>query len=253
MARERRQTQSDQPTEKSRRSTSTTVSAEDKKKRQREWYAKKNYSAVRIREKSRVQAAEKRAAIKAKRRKLDKPRTRQRKLTSDEFIASVALTQMREELPAVQRGTVSQTDSTINAPQPDARGFTIGAPLTSAEMAIDQEIEDLLEQGGEAQPSESESSSEDEDEDPDVGVGGVSATGGVAITKDNVCEMSGSQIQMRMQELKAQRQRRLRLPTPTPNSPSPEPEGPLPSFYEKLWRTVAKRAHTGASDTSSLV
>jgi hypothetical protein len=42
----------------------------------------------------------------------------------------------------------------------------------------------LLEQGGEAQLSESESESEDEDEDLDVGVGGVSATGGVAITKD---------------------------------------------------------------------
>ncbi|KAJ7828191.1 hypothetical protein B0H13DRAFT_1917193 [Mycena leptocephala] len=235
MARERRQTQSEEPTEKRHRSASTGVSAEDKKQRQREWYAKKDYSAVRIREKSRVQAAEKRAAIKAKRRKSDKPRTRQRKFTSDELIASAALTQMREqkELPAAQRGAVSQTD-TVDTPHPNAGGFTT--------------IQDLLEQGAEAQPSEPESSSEDED--LDVGVGVSATSDGVAITKDNISAMSGSEIRIRVQELKAKRRRRLRLPTPTSNSPSPEPEGPLPSFYEKLWRTVAKKAHP---DTSSLV
>ncbi|KAJ7914614.1 hypothetical protein B0H13DRAFT_1872866 [Mycena leptocephala] len=263
MAQKRRQPQNEEITEKCHRSTSTKVSAEDKKKRQREWYAK---NAVRIREKSRVQVAEKRAAIKAKRRKSDKPRTSQRKLTSDELIASVALTQMREqqELPAVRRGMVPQTDNTVDAPQPVASDFPIAAPLTSAEAAVDKEIEDLLEQGAEAPPLESESSSEDED--LDIGVGGVSATsGGVAITVDKYASnlmrrrsvieglssilISGSQLRIRAQELRAKRRRRLRLPTPTSISPSPEPEGRLPSFYEKLWRTVEKRV----GNTSSLV
>ncbi|KAJ7824142.1 hypothetical protein B0H13DRAFT_2375683 [Mycena leptocephala] len=193
MARKRRQPQNEEITEKCHRSTSTKVSAEDKKKRQREWYAK---NAVRIREKSRVQVAEKRAAIKAKRRKSDKPRTSQRKLTSDELIASVALTQMREqqELPAVRRGMVPQTDNTVDAPQPVASDFptyVLFAVKTEQALkrcnkqccssykcraAVDKEIEDLLEQGAEAPPLESESSSEDED--LDIGVGGVSATSG---------------------------------------------------------------------------
>ncbi|KAJ7731405.1 hypothetical protein B0H16DRAFT_1696726 [Mycena metata] len=221
---------------RTRDSGSPKKTASEKKRLAAAAYYAKNADA--IRERRRVQMAEKRAAIKAKRRRSDKPRAKKSKtnphseqagghtvdtLSAAEREASETLASMRHSRPF----------------QPEHREVDM-APVTTPTHA--RTLSPCYDYFGAAY-RESGNLSSDEESDYEVGVRSISE---VARHQDRESFAYHSSREL---EFGGERSRRLRFETPEQSrSPSPAPGGPqqrMPSFYEKLDQHM-RRDHNGA-------
>ncbi|KAJ6505091.1 hypothetical protein C8R45DRAFT_923392 [Mycena sanguinolenta] len=191
--------------------------AEARKQQRKEYYAR---NAERLREKSRAKMAEKRMAIKANHRKSDTKRPP--KLTRAELAASQALAQMLKDKVTTMQSLQNSNNARDNI-------------ASESEAAVDKEIADLVDRG-KYNKSLLEDSNSDADDSPSATVrADVFRSRSEHIIRYKSPAQSRPVIQMdgnRRKSLKG------RLPTPMANSPSPEPEGPLPSLYEKLYRST---------------
>ncbi|KAJ6629016.1 hypothetical protein B0H10DRAFT_2208942 [Mycena sp. CBHHK59/15] len=213
-------------------------------------------NAAAIREKHRIQMAEKRAAIKARRRKSDRPAN----LTGAELVASRALAQMLERRRAASPLPPSSPPPVPSEEEDEQSDDISPAPFTAREHAIMcakldrgwKEQLAIMEEKGEPYVEEEEEEDapaawqerDDGEEEPLASVRGVSEMSDhqrCAPPATGVPEMSGNQSRAKLQR------RSLRLPTPTSRSSSPEVQGKLPSFYEKLWAAVGSGGGTDSS------
>ncbi|KAJ6493966.1 hypothetical protein C8R47DRAFT_1069919 [Mycena vitilis] len=172
--------------------------------------------------------AEKRAAIKANRRKSDRPRPLQSMLAASEEVASQALATMLKRKTAQQQclnhvqvlpGT---SDSSVGSDPPDADGE--GGQWRRRWWYINSEVSPMLKK----EKADIDEASSDELELRSARY--VLELRGRVETYDN----SARALIRVLKDRRAARIQKLRLPTPVSNSPSPEPEGPLPNLLEKL-------------------
>ncbi|KAK7022223.1 hypothetical protein R3P38DRAFT_2780284 [Favolaschia claudopus] len=190
------------------------ATAEAKKERRRQYYAR---DAEKIRQKNRIQIAQKRAIAKMKcsKSKPSRAETPQGpELTPAELAATETLAQMQAERAAQELGF---HDPRGNSPTSRSR----------EEIDIDEEISALWEEGERLCPSDSD------DEEGTVDLGEGAKTG------------------RNRDSLRARQRRRLLLVqtlgpkcssrhTPSPDPPSPIPKQRLPSLYDKLFNTRQK-------------
>ncbi|KAK7013046.1 hypothetical protein R3P38DRAFT_3207670 [Favolaschia claudopus] len=188
------------------------ATAEAKKLRRKQYYLD---NAERLREKSRLQMAEKRAAVKVKRRVSE----RKRDLAAAERLARETLTQMKRHREA-QYLTLPCTASCD----------TSSTWRALEEQRLDREIAELFDseqRGGRA-----------------VGASGDQNDGGhTAGAREHSTRISSGPPPLET----VQRLRSVFSPPPDSNSPSPEPPGRMPSFLTKLGQAVGRDL---AADTS---
>ncbi|KAJ7440761.1 hypothetical protein FB451DRAFT_1186619 [Mycena latifolia] len=174
------------------------------------WLIFDNSSAVEIRDKRRTQMAEKRAAIKAKRRRSDIARAAQAELERAELAASIALSRMHRK----------QTKARLRELKSSRRARRGESPL----------------------PPSSDEQSSDYGDGPsveeEVGTNADEEAGTRAIPT-YLPEISGRA------GLPIRRACQFRLNTPPSSSPPPEElEEKIPSFYEKLWAAMERNSAT---------
>ncbi|KAJ6499596.1 hypothetical protein C8R47DRAFT_1068524 [Mycena vitilis] len=233
MPRSKQLMQADQPTD-------SEPTAAEKKKRAAAAYYQKN--AERLREKRRVQMAQKRAEVKAKRRRSDKPRTKKTQVAQVHLEQSAGGEASQYDDSTEEAG--EEVDSTVN----------IGRALNEAEIEASETLATMWLTS--TQPQEIRNTRHnppspkwdvetmiDEDEPTEEeGSEGEPELGARASAPPVAYPNTPPPLGWPFASTAVRRRRRLRCPTPTLSpTPSPEPQWRMPSFVDYLDQHMQRR------------